>query len=111
TIGRLRAALREGDVLVPGHGAVVDAAFLAVQHEQLAAAAALIRELHAAGLTPQDAVAEAGDRWPFPEGLPGAGFAAAVRDGYEVLARGSTQPSGDTPDPDDPEPPAGLQHS
>src|SRR5215831_4213482 len=111
TIGRLRAELRDGDVLVPGHGAVVDAAFLAVQHEQLAAAAALIRELHAAGLTQQDAVAEAGDRWPFPEGLPGAGFAAAVRDGYEVLARGSTQPSGDTPDPDGPEPPAGLQHS
>src|SRR5438045_8003562 len=31
TIGRLRAALHEGDVLVPGHGAVVDAAFLAAQ--------------------------------------------------------------------------------
>jgi glyoxylase-like metal-dependent hydrolase (beta-lactamase superfamily II) len=90
TIGRLRAALREGDVMVPGHGAVVDAAFLAAQHEQLAAAAALIRELHAAGVPAEQAEAEAGARWPFPEGLPGAGFAAAVRDGYKVLAQGST---------------------
>ena len=101
TIGRLRAALREGDVLVPGHGAVVDAAFLAAQHEQLAAAAALIVELHAAGVPAEHAEAEAGDRWPFPEGLPGAGLAAAARDGYAVLARGS----------DPPEPPAGLRLS
>ena len=86
TIGRLRAALREGDVLVPGHGAVVGAAFLAAQHAQLAVAAALVRELHAAGVPEQDAEAEARDRWPFPEGLPGAGLAAAVRDGYAQLA-------------------------
>jgi glyoxylase-like metal-dependent hydrolase (beta-lactamase superfamily II) len=89
TIARLRAALAEGDVLVPGHGAVVDAAFLAAEHEQLAAAAALITELHAAGVPEQDAVQRAGDRWPFPEGLPGGGMAAAVRDGYAALARGS----------------------
>jgi glyoxylase-like metal-dependent hydrolase (beta-lactamase superfamily II) len=86
TIGRLRAALRDGDVLVPGHGAVVGAAFLAAQHEQLAAAAALVRELHAAGVPAERAEAEAGNRWPFPEGLPGAGLAAAARDGYKQLA-------------------------
>jgi glyoxylase-like metal-dependent hydrolase (beta-lactamase superfamily II) len=86
TIGKLRAALREGDVLVPGHGAVVGAAFLAAQHEQLATAAALVRELYAAGVPVERAEAEAGDRWPFPEGLPGAGLAAAARDGYRQLA-------------------------
>jgi glyoxylase-like metal-dependent hydrolase (beta-lactamase superfamily II) len=86
TIARLRAELRAGDVLVPGHGAVVDAAFLAAQHEQLAAAAALVRELYAAGVPAERAEAEAGDRWPFPEGLPGAGLAAAARDGYRQLA-------------------------
>ena len=85
TIGRLRAALREGDVLVPGHGAVVGAAFLAAQHEQLAAAATLIRELHAAGVPAERAEAEARHHWPFPEGLPGCGFAAAIRDGYRQL--------------------------
>ena len=78
TIGRLRAALHEGDVLVPGHGAVVDAAFLAAQHEQLAAAADLVRDLHAAGVPAEHAEAGAGDRWPFPEGLPGAVCATAV---------------------------------
>ena len=36
--------------------------------------------------------AEAGDRWPFPEGLPGAGLAAAARDGYAALARAATRP-------------------
>jgi glyoxylase-like metal-dependent hydrolase (beta-lactamase superfamily II) len=88
TIARLRAELHDGDVLVPGHGAVVDAAFLAAQHEQLAAAATLVRELHAAGVPADRAEAEAGGRWPFPEGLPGAGLAAAARDGYAVLAQG-----------------------
>ena len=86
TIARLRAALRDGDVLVPGHGAVVDAAFLAAQHEQLVAAAALIVELHAAGVPAGRAEAEAGDRWPFPEGLYGGGLAAAARDGSRQLA-------------------------
>jgi hypothetical protein len=67
---------------------VVDAAFLAAQHGQLATAAALVRELYEAGVPAERAEAEAGDRWPFPEGLPGAGLAAAARDGYAVLAQG-----------------------
>jgi glyoxylase-like metal-dependent hydrolase (beta-lactamase superfamily II) len=86
TIGQLRAELADGDVLVPGHGAVVDAAFLAAQNEQLVAAAALVVELHAAGVPVERAEAEGGDRWPFPEGLPGTGLAAAARDGYRQLA-------------------------
>jgi hypothetical protein len=65
---------------------VVDAAFLAAQHEQLVTAAALIVELHAAGVPAEHAEAEAGDRWPFPEGLYGGGFAGAVRDGYRQLS-------------------------
>ena len=58
---------------------------LGAQHEQLAAAAALVRELHAAGVPAEHAEEEAGDRWPFPEGLPGCGLAAAARDGYRQL--------------------------
>ena len=85
TITRLRAALGAGDIVVPGHGAAVGAAFVAAQHEQLAGAAALITELHAAGLPERDAVKEAAGRWPFPEGLPGVGFEAAIRDGYQQL--------------------------
>jgi glyoxylase-like metal-dependent hydrolase (beta-lactamase superfamily II) len=83
TVGRLRAALREGDVLVPGHGAVVDAAFAAAQHEQLSAAAALITGLHAAGVPEERAIAEGGARWPFPAGH----LADAVRRGYRHLSQ------------------------
>jgi len=82
TIGRLRAALRDGDRLAPGHGAVVDAGFAAAQQEQLQAVADLIRELHAAGVPLDTAVHEGGDRWPFPAN----GMTGAVRDGYRQLA-------------------------
>lgn len=84
TIARLRAALDDGDVLVPGHGAVVDAGFVSAQQAQLAEAAALIRELHAAGVPAERAVAEGGDRWPFPTD----GMAGAVEGGYRQLAAG-----------------------
>ena len=84
TIGRLRASLRDGDMLVPGHGAAVGAAFAAAQQAQLAETAALIRELHAAGVPAERAVAEGGDRWPFPAD----GMADAVADGYRQLAAG-----------------------
>jgi len=82
TITRLRAALGAGDVLVPGHGAAVGAEFLAAQHEQIAAVAALITELHAAGVPADRAPAEGGGRWPFPAG----GMAEAVRTGYSQLS-------------------------
>jgi glyoxylase-like metal-dependent hydrolase (beta-lactamase superfamily II) len=82
TIGRLRAALNGGDTLVPGHGAPVGVAFAATQQAQLDAVAALIRELHAAGVPADRAVAEAGDRWPFPANR----MAEAVRRGYRQLA-------------------------
>ena len=82
TITRLRAALGAGDVLVPGHGAAVGAAFLAAQHEQIAAVAALITELHAAGVPADRAPAEGERRWPFPA----SHLAEAVRTGYAQLS-------------------------
>ena len=82
TITRLRAALGAGDVLVPGHGAAVGAAFLAAQHEQIAAVAALITELHAAGVPADRAPAEGGGRWPFPASR----MTEAVRTGYAQLS-------------------------
>jgi len=81
TIGRLRAAMAPGDVLVPGHGAVVDATFAAAQQEQLTAVAALVTELHAADVPEEQAVAAGGGRWPFPAD----GMAAAVHEGYAQL--------------------------
>jgi glyoxylase-like metal-dependent hydrolase (beta-lactamase superfamily II) len=82
TITRLRAALGEEDIVVPGHGAAVDAAFVAAQHEQLAGVAALITELQAAGVPADRALAEGGGRWPFPAHH----MAEAVRNGYALLA-------------------------
>jgi glyoxylase-like metal-dependent hydrolase (beta-lactamase superfamily II) len=82
TITRLRAALGAEDVLVPGHGATVGAAFLAAQHEQITAVAALITELHAAGVPADHAPAEGGGRWPFPA----SHLADAVRAGYAQLS-------------------------
>lgn len=82
TLGLLRGGLRPGDVLVPGHGETVDDAFAASQQEQLQIVADLVRELHAAGVPIDEAVAAGAGRWPFPEdGMPGA-----VRDGYAQLA-------------------------
>lgn len=83
TVDRLRAALVPGDVLVPGHGAAVDGAFVAVQQSQLQAVADLVRELYAGGVAAEAAVNEGGDRWPFPVD----GMADAVRDGYRQLRR------------------------
>jgi glyoxylase-like metal-dependent hydrolase (beta-lactamase superfamily II) len=81
TVGRLRASLAAGDLLVPGHGAVVDDAFVAAQQVQLQTVADLIRELHAGGLPADAALKEGGGRWPFPED----GMARAIRDGYRQL--------------------------
>jgi glyoxylase-like metal-dependent hydrolase (beta-lactamase superfamily II) len=89
TMGRLQAVLSEGDLLVPGHGAVVGPAFAAAQREQLTAVATLITELHAAGVPAARAVAQGGGRWPFPADR----LAEAVRNGYaQLLVRGSDPP-------------------
>jgi glyoxylase-like metal-dependent hydrolase (beta-lactamase superfamily II) len=83
TLAALLARVRpeppgEGEQLVvPGHGAVVDARFVAAQHEQLAALAWLIREGDADGAAAERVAAKS----PFPQdvSLP------AVRRGYRQL--------------------------
>lgn len=81
TVGRLCASLEPGATLVPGHGRPVDAGFAGRQQRDLQGVADLVRELHAAAVPPDAAVAAGGDRWP----LPAEGMAAAVRDGYRQL--------------------------
>ncbi len=53
---------------VPGHGDVMGLVAAADQASAIAAVADLIRALHAAGVPAADALAEGGDRWPFPPG-------------------------------------------
>jgi glyoxylase-like metal-dependent hydrolase (beta-lactamase superfamily II) len=52
-----------GGVVVPGHGSVVDAAFINTQQQELAEVADLARERHAEGMTPE-AAAKAGGPYP-----------------------------------------------
>jgi glyoxylase-like metal-dependent hydrolase (beta-lactamase superfamily II) len=67
--------------VVPGHGDVVDRAYVARQLADLDSLAETIRELHAAGVAVDDALAAARGRWPFPE----AALPVAVERGYAAL--------------------------
>lgn len=82
TVEALLHELEDDETLVPGHGAVVDRAFVVAQQQDLQTVADLLRELHAAGVPAEEAVAAGGDRWPFPV----AGMHTAVLDGYRQLA-------------------------
>jgi glyoxylase-like metal-dependent hydrolase (beta-lactamase superfamily II) len=85
TMVRVHEVIGAAEVVVPGHGAVVDANFVAAQQVELLDTAELIRELFTAGVLVEDAVAAGGRRWPFPS----EGMAGAVRDGYRQLAAGT----------------------
>ena len=68
-------------VVVPGHGVVVDRAFVEEQRNTVGIVAETIRDLAARGV-PVDQALDAGD-WPWPR----EGLADAVRRGYEQLPR------------------------
>ena len=68
--------------VVPGHGDVVDRAFVEHQLGDLATLAALIRELRDTGVDAGDALAAGRGRWPFPE----ASLVHAVKRGYDTRA-------------------------
>ncbi len=63
-----------GGPVVPGHGATVDTTFVHAQQQQLAAAARLALERHAAGMTIPQAAASGG---PFPQDTLLVAFARA----------------------------------
>jgi glyoxylase-like metal-dependent hydrolase (beta-lactamase superfamily II) len=70
------------DVIVPGHGTVVDRAFAEHQAEQLDQMAAFIRETHASGETVEGAALPPALLELWPDGL----LRSALRDGYAQLA-------------------------
>lgn len=73
--------LTSGSVVVPGHGAPVDRAFVEQQRNEIGIVAETIRDLAGRGV-PLDQALDAAD-WPFPR----EGLGAAVRKGYEQLPR------------------------
>ncbi len=81
TIASLRERVTVGATLVPGHGAPVGPEFAATQERELESVATLIRELHHSGVPAGAAVAEGGDRWPYPPEM----LQAAVAEGYRQL--------------------------
>ena len=70
------AALLEmvGGVVVPGHGAAVEAAFVATQQEEIAEVARLARERHSEGMTAGSAARRGG---PYPEEVMEVAFTRA----------------------------------
>jgi glyoxylase-like metal-dependent hydrolase (beta-lactamase superfamily II) len=82
TLAELRHLIGPGTAVVPGHGAVVGRSFVAAQHDQLAALAWLIRDVHADGAAPAEAAEAAAAR----TGLPLPAAQTAVRRGYAELS-------------------------
>ena len=76
-------ALTSGDAetYLPGHGDIMSAAAAIEQAEAIATVAALIMELHAAGVACTEALREAAHQWPYPSQT----LADAVRRGYQAL--------------------------
>jgi glyoxylase-like metal-dependent hydrolase (beta-lactamase superfamily II) len=71
---------------VPGHGDVMASDTVADQVGAIADVAALIRQLHTAGVAVDDALAEAADQWPFPR----RSLTDAVARGYVALGPQTT---------------------
>lgn len=73
-LGSLLAQLGHGDIVVPGHGPMVDRSFVEAQLAQVVQLAEQLRLAHRAGETVEQALADC-TRWPFPS------------DGLELAAR------------------------
>ena len=69
-------------IVVPGHGAVVDRAFVEDQRNDIGILAETIRDLAGRGVPASEAIATA-DAWPFPAHL----LDQAVHRAYEHLPR------------------------
>ena len=81
TLRRIGADLSPSEVIVPGHGTRVDREFVKSLSADLATIAAIIRNLHAAGVPPEEATAAGAARWPWPTEALGQ----AVLRGYRQL--------------------------
>jgi len=79
TLDRVLAMLGPATVVVPGHGAVVDRAFVRRQRTELGAVVDTIRRLHGRGVPPDHATDAA--EWPWPR----EALTVAVQRGYAHL--------------------------
>jgi glyoxylase-like metal-dependent hydrolase (beta-lactamase superfamily II) len=84
TLDRHLAACPSDAVVVPGHGTLVDTAFVARQRDEMTALAQVVRERHGTGVPLAEAQREPDSRLPYP--LPWLA---------DAFARGYAQLSGD----------------
>ncbi len=77
--------LTESSVVVPGHGAVIDLAFVQDQRNDIGTVGETIRDLAGRGVSQGDALAACD--WPYPREQ----LVEAVRRGYDQLPRGGRQ--------------------
>jgi glyoxylase-like metal-dependent hydrolase (beta-lactamase superfamily II) len=82
TLDLVLGLLGPASLVVPGHGAPVDQAFVQEQRSAIGVVAETIRDLAGRGVAPDDALAAA--QWPYPVEELGD----AVRRGYAQLPRG-----------------------
>lgn len=89
SLDRILAMLGPATVVVPGHGAVVDRAFVQRQRTELGDVLASIRDLHGRGVPPDAALDSTG--WPWPR----EALTMAVQRAYAHLDSGSAPPTAD----------------
>lgn len=80
TLERALALIGPGAAIVPGHGAVVDTAFVRDQRDAIDTVAREIRRLHAAGVPLESAAAQGA--WP----IEAKALGSAIERGYATLA-------------------------
>ncbi|MFI5730918.1 MBL fold metallo-hydrolase [Kribbella sp. NPDC051587] len=80
TLERIIGTMPQGAIVVPGHGAVVDAAFATAQRDEIGQVANTISDLHHAGTSLEKAL-EHTDGWPWDP----AGLQDAIKRAYAVL--------------------------
>lgn len=81
TAARLFGLIGPAHLIVPGHGAVVDRAFVVAQQRHLQQVAGAICDLWVGEVPVEEAIAAYGDRWPFPAEC----LSQAVARGYREL--------------------------
>lgn len=93
TLDLVIGLLTDRTVVVPGHGATVDKAFVQDQRGDVADVSSLIRSLHSQSIPVHNAAEAGAGSWPYPVGH----LMTAIRLGYAVLDRAALPRTGPSP--------------
>ena len=82
TLDLLLASITEQTVVIPGHGAIVDRAFVQTQRDEIATIVDMVRNLAGLGIPAERAAAEGEWPWEVDDRIHNA-----IKRGYEALER------------------------